>query len=480
MRLTAGTRFGVYEIRSALGAGGMGEVYRARDTKLGRDVAIKVLTAPFTSDPERLARFEREARMLAALNHPGIGAIYGLEQAALGTDQAVVPALVLELVEGETLADRIGRGPVPTLAALSIARQITDALDVAHERGIVHRDLKPANIKITTDEVVKVLDFGLAKALVADLDVASEQDLSNSPTVTSGGTREGLILGTAAYMSPEQARGKPIDKRTDIWAFGCVLYEMLTGTLAFKGESVADTIAAILEREPDLSLVPTSSPGGVSLLLRRCLQKDVRRRLRDIADARMELDDAIAQPAIADARTSAIAQGQQPRLSWLAVSMLLVGLATAMGLGWLAGRRQETIGPPTFDRLIRLVSTAAHEFGPAISPDGKWVVYLSNARGPTDVWVKFIAGGDPVNLTATTDMTVQTLDAIGGLAVSPDGSQIALQAQAPSQLGGTWVIPAPLGGAPRRMLPTGSSGMQWSSDGKRIAYVKTAARWAMR
>jgi serine/threonine protein kinase len=407
------------------------------------------VSAPFISDPERLARFEREARMLASLNHPGIGAIYGLEHASLGTDQAVVvPALILELVEGETLADRIRRGPVPSLAALSIARQIADALDVAHERGIVHRDLKPANIKITADEVVKVLDFGLAKAVAGDLDVASESGLANSPTFTSGGTREGLILGTAAYMSPEQARGKAIDKRTDIWAFGCVLYEMLTGTLAFKGDSVADTIAAILEREPDLSLVPMSSPSGVHLLLRRCLQKDVKRRLRDIADARMELDEAMVQPSIADTRTLPAAQIRPSRLSWLAVSILLVGLAIGIGLGWFAGRRQD-MAPPTFDRLIRLVSTAAHEFGPAISPDGKWVVYLSNARGPTDVWVKFLAGGDPVNLTATSDITVQTLDPIGGLAVSPDGSQIAFQAQAPRQLGGTWVIPAPLGGAPR-------------------------------
>src|SRR5258705_1315561 len=238
---------------------------------------------------------------------------------------------------------------------------------------------------------------------------------------------------------------------------------MLTGTLAFKGESVADTVAAILEREPNLSLVPTSTPSGIHVLLRRCLQKDVKHRLRDIADARLEIDDA---------RTLPIAQVRRSPLSWPGVSMLVVGLAVGMGLGWLAGRRQD-VAPPTFDRLIRLVSTAAHEFGPAISPDGKWVAYLSNARGPTDVWVKFIAGGDPVNLTANSDIAVQTLDAIGGLAVSPDGSQIAFQAQATPQLAGTWVIPAPLGGAPRKMLPTGDAGMQWSPDGKHVAYVKT-------
>ena len=473
MLLGTGTRLGPYEIVSALGAGGMGEVYRARDTRLGRDVAVKVLSAPFTTDPERLARFEREARMLASLNHPGIGAIYGLEHASPGPDRAAVPALILELVEGETLADRIRRGPVPPSAALGIARQIVDALDVAHERGIVHRDLKPANVKITSDDVVKVLDFGLAKAWVSDSDGVSGQDPSNSPTLTSGGTRAGVILGTAAYMSPEQARGRAVDRRADIWAFGCVLYEMLTGTMAFPGETVSDTIAAILQREPDLSVLPASTPDAARRLLRRCLQKDVRHRLRDIGDTRMELDDAMAQPAGADAAAGAVPGGQPRRSWWLALPTLAAGLAIGAGAGWLAARRSEPVAAPTFDRVIRLVSTAAHEFAPVISPDGKWVAYLSNARGPTDVWVKFVAGGDPVNLTGSSDIVVQSQDAIGGLAVSPDGTQIAFQAQAPLQLGATWVIPAPLGGAPRRALPTGNNGMQWSADGKRIAYVKT-------
>lgn len=268
-----------------------------------------MLSASFISDPDRLARFEREARTLASLNHPGIGAIYGLEHASIAAGEAAVPALVLELIEGDTLTDRIRRGPIPLAAALSIARQIADALDVAHERGIVHRDLKPANIKITTDDVVKVLDFGLAKTLVSGWDGAPHA------TVTVSGTVEGIVLGTPAYMSPEQAQGNAVDKRADVWAFGCVLYEMLTGAAPFTGESVSDTIAAILEREPNLS------------------------------------------------------------------------------------------PPPAFDRMTRIVSTAAPEFGPVISPDGKWVAYLSNARGPTDVWVRFIAGGDPVNLTASADNT---------------------------------------------------------------------------
>jgi len=469
--LSPGTRLGAYEILTLVGAGGMGEVYRAHDTRLARDVAIKVLS-PFTTDADRLERFEREARTLASLNHSGIGAIYGLEHVPMG-DGPAVPALILELVEGDTLADRIHRGPIPVAATLAIARQIADALDVAHERGIVHRDLKPANIKITTDDVVKVLDFGLAKALASGPDEVSESSLSHSPTIALGGTRTGVILGTAAYMSPEQARGRVVDKRTDIWAFGCVLYEMLTGTQAFKGESLSDTIVAILEREPDLSRLPTSTPPGVRRLIRRSLQKDVKRRLRDVADAQSEIDEAIAQPGIGDVAAPPPSGAQRGR--WLQMLPLLVGgLLAATAVGWFAGSRRGAAEVPTFDRMIRLVSTAAHEFGPVISPDGKWVAYLSNARGPTDIWVKFIAGGDPINLTASSDITVQPVDYIGGLAVSPDGSQLAFGAQTPGQLlGAGWVIPAPLGGPPRRLLPTGSSGMQWSPDGKRIAYVKT-------
>ena len=258
MGLSAGTRLGPYEIQAPLGAGGMGEVYRARDTKLGRDVAIKILPQIFTSDPERLARFEREARMLAALNHPYIGAIYGIEEAKS------VHALVLELVEGDTLGERLRRGPLSVTDAVAIARQIAEALESAHGRGIIHRDLKPANVKITTDGKVKVLDFGLAKAVVSD---ATGPDLSQSPTVTVNGTLEGAILGTAAYMSPEQARGKTVDKRTDIWAFGCVLYELLTGRRAFPGDTASDTIAAILEREPDWTKLPAAAPAQVRHLL---------------------------------------------------------------------------------------------------------------------------------------------------------------------------------------------------------------------
>ena len=252
-----GRRFGLYQMQARIGAGGMGEVYRARDTKLGRDVAIKVLPRAFTNDPERLARFEREARLLAALNHPHIGAIYGLEEAD------GVRGLVLELVPGETLAARLHRGPIPLTEALTIARQITDALDAAHEKGIVHRDLKPANIKITPDGTVKVLDFGLAKFDVRGPDdggVRLQSDLPSAPTITIDGTEAGRILGTTAYMSPEQTRGQSVDKRADIWAFGCVLYEMLTGRAAFGSDTTSDTIAAILQSEPEWSALPAAIP----------------------------------------------------------------------------------------------------------------------------------------------------------------------------------------------------------------------------
>ena len=290
MALSAGTRLGPYEILSALGAGGMGEVYRARDTKLNRDVALKVLPPAFTADADRVARFEREARLLASLNHPHIGSIYGLE------DTGGAPALVLELVEGDTLDDRVRRGPLPVPEALAVARQIADALDAAHASGIVHRDLKPSNIKITPAGIVKVLDFGLAKALAAE---GSGPDVSTSPTMTASETIPGVILGTAAYMSPEQARGQPVDKRTDIWAFGCVLFEMLSGSSAFGRQTVTDTLAAVVGAEPEWTSLPAGTPATIRHLLTRCLQKDAMRRLHDIADARIELDDAMAAPAAA-------------------------------------------------------------------------------------------------------------------------------------------------------------------------------------
>ena len=276
MTLKAGTKLGTYEVVALLGAGGMGEVYRARDTKLGRDVAIKVLPESFATNEERPARFEREAHLLASLNHPGIATIYGLEEAD------GVRFLAMELVEGDTLAERIAHGAVSWDDALPWFEQMADALHAAHEKGIVHRDLKPANVMLTAEGRVKILDFGLAKALHP---TADEGGASQSPTLTKD-TALGAIVGTAAYMSPEQARGKQVDKRTDVWAFGCVVYEVLTGRKAFVGETVSDTIAAILEREPDWDRLPASLPENVRVLVRRCLKKDATARLHDIVDAR--------------------------------------------------------------------------------------------------------------------------------------------------------------------------------------------------
>ena len=284
MGLPIGTVLGPYEILSAIGAGGMGEVYEARDNKLGRNVAIKVLPEAFAHDHDRLTRFQREARMLAALNHPNIATIHGLEQ----SDD--VHYLVMELVAGNTLAERLTAGPLAIDEALKISGQIADAMEAAHEKQVIHRDLKPANVKVTPEGRVKVLDFGLAKAFETD----AERDLQSSPTLTSMGTEDGRILGTPTYMSPEQARGKPVDKRTDIWAFGCVLYELLAGQRAFEADTVSDTLARILEREPDWKALPPATPAKVRDLLRRCLEKDVNRRLRDIGDGRIELLDAVS------------------------------------------------------------------------------------------------------------------------------------------------------------------------------------------
>jgi serine/threonine protein kinase len=277
-----GRQIGSHQILSLLGTGGMGDVYRARDTRLGRDVAIKVVASAFLSDPERLARFEREARVLATLNHPHIGAIYGLEEAE------GVRGLLLELVEGQTLAERLASGPLLIQGALSIARQIAEALEAAHEKGIIHRDLKPANIKLTADGKVKVLDFGLAKAFDSEPTISS--DPANSPTLTMRATQAGMIMGTPGYMSPEQASGQHVDKRADIWSFGVVLWEMLTGKRLFAGgETVAHTVADVLRAEIDFTRLPVATPAAIRELLRRCLDRDVKTRLRDIGEARVAI-----------------------------------------------------------------------------------------------------------------------------------------------------------------------------------------------
>jgi serine/threonine-protein kinase len=368
--LAAGTRLGSYEILSPLGAGGMGEVYRARDGKLNRDVAIKVLPEAVAEDAERLARFQREAQVLASLNHPHIAAIYGLEKSGN------LEALVLELVEGETLAEKIAAGPVPIDEALAIARQIADALEAAHERGIVHRDLKPANVKVTPDGRVKVLDFGLAKALTGD---ASSPDQTRSPTLTAAATQAGVVIGTAAYMSPEQARGRSVDKRADIWAFGAVLYEMLSGRKAFEGETVSDTLAAVLRADIDWAALPPETPASVRRVLRRCLDRDPKTRFRDIADARIEMD-AAPEPAAASAAPAA---GAVHRAPWLAALLALLVLA---GAGWWMALRPRPVAAAAAVRYaVTLPGADQLPFDDMpildLSRDGRLLVFVSNHDG---------------------------------------------------------------------------------------------------
>jgi len=317
--LTEGTKLGPYEILSPLGAGGMGEVYLANDPKLDRKVAIKVLPETMTRDKERVARFEREAKLLASLNHPNIAAIHGFD------DSDGTRFLVMEYVEGETLGSHLKNGPVAVEDALDIAKQITEALEAAHEQGVIHRDLKPANVMIREDGTVKVLDFGLAKAMAEESSSAVD---ANSPTITANYTRPGVVLGTAAYMSPEQARGRPLDKRTDIWSFGIMLYECLTGTLLFQGETANDSIGAILHKDPDWSLLPPDTPPTIQLLLRRCLTKDRKRRLHDIADARIELENAIVDPTASSLTLAGDALREAPRKKrrvWT-LTLLLAGM----------------------------------------------------------------------------------------------------------------------------------------------------------
>jgi Tol biopolymer transport system component len=354
----------------------MGEVYRARDTYLGRDVAVKVLPDTFANDSERLARFEREAKTLASLNHPNIAIVHGFEK----TDG--VRALVMELVEGATLADRIARGPIPLNEALPVARQIAEALDAAHAHGVVHRDLKPANIKLRPDGMVKVLDFGLAKVLEpADAPSGSLQ----SPTITRPAISQiGMILGTAAYMSPEQTRGQPVDKRTDIWAFGCVLYEMLTGHVAFPGATTPDTLAGILEREPNWALLPATTAPAVVRLLERCLEKDSKRRVRDIGDVAIELGDAIAPPA-------KVARHRPPVRRWiwgLASGFVVAGLA----LGWAIASLREPIVVENGAVTLTVNPPAGTEFGvdtgAAISPDGRMLAFVTGSSGGNRLWVR--------------------------------------------------------------------------------------------
>ncbi len=467
-----GRQIGSHQILSLLGTGGMGDVYRARDTRLGRDVAIKVVASAFLSDPERLARFEREARVLATLNHPHIGAIYGLEEAE------GVRGLLLELVEGQTLAERLASGPLLIQEALSIARQIAEALEAAHEKGIIHRDLKPANIKITPDGTVKVLDFGLAKVFAKE---GSEDDLLAKPSITIEETREGVIAGTAAYMSPEQARGKAVDKRTDIWAFGCVLYEMLTDRPPFRGETVSDIIASILEREPDWSALPAQTTVGIRRLLQRCLEKDPKRRLRDIGDARLEIEEApglvvsssraAAEPA-SDRRTPA----RPGRLAWWAA--VGVGLLLIAGAATWQLQRSEYFwrSPLEGAKVTRLTDFEGGEHHAAISRDGKFVAFLSDRDGTWDAWATQVGTGEVHNLTNGSLKELRN-PATRTIGFSPDGSLVTLWNRVPNSTSGGlvdagWAVPTM--GGPIRPYLKGISEWDWSPDGRRIVYHPAA------
>ena len=373
MPLNVGSRLGHYDVTALIGEGGMGQVYQATDTKLNRQVALKILPEAFATDPDRLARFQREAQVLASLNHPNIAQIHGIEE---GDDTR---ALVLELVEGPTLADRIAQGPIPVDEALPIAKQIAEALEAAHEQGIIHRDLKPANIKVREDGTVKVLDFGLAKAL----DTTPEGDPSQSPTLTAAATQMGVIMGTAAYMSPEQARGKTVDKRADIWAFGCVLYEMLTGQTAFQGEDVSLTLSAVLQREPKWETLPPEVPFGLGTYVRRCLQKDLTQRVQAIGDMRLALDGAF-EPPVSDQQST---RSTSARKIWDSPVPVVVGGVLLMAITavvvWSLARV-----PAVFQAQLRFVlansAVDAIDYGGrsfALSPDGLHLVYLRDENG---------------------------------------------------------------------------------------------------
>ena len=375
MPLAPGTTLGSYAVTAKIGEGGMGEVYRARDTKLDRDVALKVLPQAFTEDPDRLARFEREAKVLASLNHSNIGHIYGLEEAE------GQKALVLELVEGPTLADRINQGPIPIDEALPIAKQIAEALEAAHEQGIIHRDLKPANVKVKDDGTVKVLDFGLAKAFQPD---ANDPGLSQSPTIslTAAATQMGMVIGTAAYMAPEQAKGKVVDKRADVWAFGAVLFEMLTGARPFAGGDMSETLARVIDREPDWAALPDNVPPVLNNFLRRCLQKNPKNRIRDIGDVSLAMEGAFETTVPSETSP------HQPQIWQRPIPLTIAGLALLMAGGlsvWIVTRpatapadlMRFTIVPPATAPLT--LGGSRHDL--AITRDGTQIVYGSSPMG---------------------------------------------------------------------------------------------------
>ncbi|MBI4472755.1 MAG: protein kinase [Acidobacteria bacterium] len=433
MTLTSGSKLGAFEILSPIGKGGMGEVYRARDTNLGRDVAVKILPEAFAHDADRLARFQREAQVLASLNHPNIAHIYGLE--AAGESRCIV----MELVEGETLDGRLKRGPIPVDEALAMAKQIAEALEAAHEKSIIHRDLKPANVKITPEGRVKVLDFGLARAAGGD---AASGTLSQSPTLVSG-TLDGMILGTAAYMSPEQAKGRPVDARSDIWAFGCVLYEMLTGRQPFTGDSIVEILGGITKVDPDWTALPQGTPPLIRSLLRRCLNKDRTRRLQYIADARVEIGEALNEPAIAAGIVTPVRKRREA-LAWgvAALAVMLAVILTAILL-----RFRTVVEQPEIRLEINPPPNARPDFL-AISPDGQKIVFAATVEGRPRLWVRSLDSVSARALAGTEDGQFPFWSpdsrSIGFFSeaklkrINIDSGLVQTLANAPLARGGTW------------------------------------------
>jgi serine/threonine protein kinase len=449
--MEAGQELLHYRLVEQIGEGGMGVVWKARDTTLDREVAIKILPAAFAADAERRARFEREARLLASLNHPHIATIHGLHEVD-GTH-----FLAMELVAGDDLSQRIERGGVPLELALKVAGQVAEALETAHDSGVIHRDLKPANIMLTEGEQARILDFGLAKALAAG--GSSGGDLSQSPTLTSAGTVGGVILGTASYMSPEQARGQAVDRRSDIWAFGCVLYEMLSGKRAFPASNLSDALAAILTREPDMEQLPKAVPASIRHLLTRCLDKDARTRLRDIGEARVALSSPQEQEPAA---------GPSPIRSrgerWIGFAIIAV-LAGVLAWRTLAPRTavvsDDSMSAFTVQRLTELPGP---ERNPSISPDGRQLLYDSAVGGNRDIFLLRVGGARAINLTA--DSTTDDSQAV----FSPDGDSIAFRSERDG--GGLFVMGA-TGESVRRVTDFGFN-PAWSPDGTRLAFSEEA------
>jgi Tol biopolymer transport system component len=507
MTIGPGARLGPYEVTALLGEGGMGKVWRAHHTALKRDDALKVLPDEFAVSPDRLARFRREAQVLASLNHPNIAHVYGLEPSdpSTGSGQAGVQALVMELVEGPTLADRIAQGPIPVDEALPIAKQIAEALEAAHEQGIIHRDLKPANIKVRPDGTVKVLDFGLAKAmepLSAGGIAATAAPTISSPAMMTG---VGMLLGTAAYMSPEQARGKVVDRRTDIWAFGCVLFEMLTGKRAFDGEETTEVLARVIEREPDFKALPRPTPPAIRRLLRRTLEKDRKRRLADASDARLEIDEAsMATPAEITSANAPLTRGRD-RITWALGAMAVLAIAALAIPATLYVRRAtpeaivtrlDVVTPPTSD---------AYSF--ALSPDGRQLVFVANGERGSQLWLRPLdqVRAQPIAGTEGALFPFWAPDgrAVGFFAagklkrVGLTGAALQVLADAPYPRGGTWsgdgsIVFAPsvadpllriaaTGGAtaPVTRLAPGQTSHRWPQflpDGRRFLFMVTTGR----